>query len=230
MEHHHEDINLDDLRPDLEEESKDFANQMDDDDDMSNKAQKRLLAEMTKSISTRTIARTLIPKVSVLKKNLFMQHLLCLFEQVIDEINRMTYWNSILEMTAWVMGLLCFFAYPSGLGWIWMHIFHIPRGAVGVFFVLKKSPKTYELIDKISEFDEEQMDEKWDFEKMSFIVKDNFKHHITQTLNKVSTYFYLYFIITSICSVLDLIGLLCYVIIFGTSDDVYEPLYMLATV
>lgn len=187
-----------------------------------------MLVELTKSISTRTIARTLIPKVSVLKKTLSMQHLLWLCERVLDEVNRMIYYNSVIEILAWLLGLLLFFAYPSGLAWIWLHIVHLPRGGYGILIVLKKSPKTYDIIQSISDFDEEEMKEQWTIEKMSYHINNNFKQHLTQELNHTTSFYLIYFILSSVCTFLDFIGLLAYVILFGTSHHVYEVLVMLA--
>lgn len=91
-------VPLEDLRPDLEESE---MMEIDIEDDNERKL---MVTELTKSISTRTIARTLIPKVSVLKKTLRMQHVLLLLEKTLDEITKMTFYNSIIEIVTWCLG------------------------------------------------------------------------------------------------------------------------------
>ncbi len=51
-----------------------------------NLQQRKMVEAFTKSISSRTIARTIIPKLSVLKKALKMQNILFLLEKVLDEL------------------------------------------------------------------------------------------------------------------------------------------------
>jgi len=215
---------LDDLRPDIEESD------MVDIDLDDEKERKRMVTELTKSISTRTIARTLIPKVSVLKKTLKMQHILMLVERTLDEVNTMAYFNSIIEIAAWLLGLLWFFAYPTGLGLIWLHFLHIPRGIFGGFISLYKIPKVYELVDKISDFETKEMEEQWSFEQMSFHVRDNFKKYILKVGKDAQPFFLIYFVLSALCILIDGLGLLIQVVLFGTEDNIYEPLFMIATV
>lgn len=182
------------------------------------------------SVSAQSIARTLIPKVSELRKNLRMGNLLLLMEKTVDEVNKIMFYNSIIEISIWLLGLLCFFSFPSGMMLIWLHAVHVPRGLFGLFIVIKKTPKTYDLIDSISDFDEEQMQEQWNFEKMSYHVRDNFKRHLMKILNDAKPYVLIYFVLSVICSVLDMVGLLIQVVLFGTADDIYEPLFMIAVI
>ena len=143
------------------------------------KAQKLMVTELTRSMSAKSIARSIFPKVSVLKKSLKMQYMLLLLEKILDEVNKLIFYISIIEILAWGLGFLWFLAYPSGMALIWFHLIHVPRGAFGLFIVMKKSPKAYEIIEEISEFDSNEMKENWNFEQMVFHVRNNFKKNIS---------------------------------------------------
>ena len=106
------------------------------------------------------------------------------------------YYNSILEIATWIVGLLCFFSYPSQIGFIWLHIFHVGRGVFGIYLVFWRSPKTFELIESISDFTDEQLNEHWGFEQMSQHVRDNFKKHFLKILGQYQLFFLIYFLVS----------------------------------
>jgi hypothetical protein len=116
------------------------------------------------------------------------------------------------------------------MGFIWMHMLHPIRGVYGLFLVIKKTPKTYELIESISDFNDDQLDEHWGFEKMAKHVRDNFKKHMINLLSKDKNFFICYAIFSWINIMLDLIGFLIQLIRFGTSGDEYSDLFMMAVV
>lgn len=223
---HQDGLRLDDLRPDIEESEMDIL----DDDRKGDRERKNMVDELTKSISTRTVARILIPKVSTLKKSLKMANLLLLLEKVIDEVTVMIFYNSVIELVAWVVGILAFFAYPSGMFLIWLHFIHIPRGVFGLIISLKKLPNASEVLSKITEFEGQDTEEQWKFEKMMFRVRDNFKNYAIKHLKGAQKFLFIYFILSVVGSLIDSIGLFIQIILFGTSDNVYEPLFMIACV
>lgn len=184
--------------------------------------------QLMQSISTRTIAKSLIPKVSVLKKALKSADVYIKFERILEEFNGMIYYNSVIEIITWIVGLICFFSYPSQMGWIWLHMLHIPRGVLGIYMVLKKTPKTYDLIENISDFQKDQLEEHWGFEKMSKHVRENFKKHIVNVLKGARTFYVTYFALSWINFALDCIGMLVQLIRFGSDGDEYSDLFMLA--
>lgn len=116
------------------------------------------------------------------------------------------------------------------MGFIWMHLLHPVRGVYGLYLVVKKTPKTYDLIESISDFNNDQLDEHWGFEKMAKHVRDNFKKHMVNLLSKDRKFFYVYIILSWINTILDLIGFLIQLIRFGTGGDEYSDLFMLAVV
>ena len=111
-----------------------------------------------------------------------------------------------------------------------MHFLHVPRGVFGVFLVLKKTPKTYDLIESISDFNKDQLEEHWGFEKMAQHVRENFKKHLVHLLSQNRKFFICYAIMTWISAAIDLIGLLIQLIRFGTKGHEYSDLFMLAAV
>jgi hypothetical protein len=58
-----------------------------------------------KSMSDQMIAKSLIPKVSVLKKALKSADIYIKFERIVEEFNSLMYYNSIIEILAW---FICF--------------------------------------------------------------------------------------------------------------------------
>jgi hypothetical protein len=111
-----------------------------------------------------------------------------------------------------------------------LHFLHIPRGIFGGFISLYKIPKVYELVDKISDFETKEMEEQWSFEQMSFHVRDNFKKYILKVGKDAQPFFLIYFVLSALCILIDGLGLLIQVVLFGTEDNIYEPLFMIATV
>lgn len=114
------------------------------------------------------------------------------------------------------------------MAYIWMHIFHIPRGIFGIYLVLKKSPKTHDLIESISDFSQNQLDEHWGFEQMAYHIQDNFKKHLIIILTESKMYFFIYFILSGVNTGLDLIGFLIQLIRFGSKGNEYSDLFMMA--
>lgn len=186
--------------------------------------------QLMASMSTRNIAKSLIPKVSVLKKALKSADYYVKFERMLEEFNSIIYYNSLLELLTWFIGLLCFFSYTSEMAWIWMHFLHVPRGIYGLFLVYTKTPKTYDLIESISDFNERQLEERWGFEEMAKHIRDNFKKHLINMFSEHRVWFVAYAIISWLAAGLDVIGLLIQLIRFGTSGDEYSDLFMLAAV
>ena len=91
-----------------------------------------------------------------------------------------------------------FFAYPTGLALVWLHLTHVPRGIFGLFICLKKLPKVYDIITKISEIEDKEMEEQWSFEKMTFHVRDNFKNYILKTSKDAQPFFLIYFALSAL--------------------------------
>jgi hypothetical protein len=116
------------------------------------------------------------------------------------------------------------------MAYIWMHMLHVPRGIFGVYLVIFKTPKTYELIESISDFNQSELEEHWGFEKMAQHIRENFKKHLVNLLTENRKFFVGYAILSYVCFLLDLIGLLIQLIRFGSDGDEYSDLFMLAVV
>ena len=159
-----------------------------------------------------------------------MQNILLLMEKVLDELCSMWYYNSIVELIGWFVGFLVFLSFPSGMALIWLHMLHVPRGIFGLFIWVTKFPQASTIISKISEFDDNEMQEQWKFEKIAFHIRDNFKEYVIKEARHTQKYLFVYFIISAIWASIDFIGLFIQIILFGTSDNVYEPLFMMALV
>jgi len=64
------------------------------------------IEEMAGTVSNRMIAKSLIPKVSVLKKALKSADIYIKFERITEEFNSLMYYNSIIELITWFVGFL----------------------------------------------------------------------------------------------------------------------------
>lgn len=95
---------------------------------------------------------------------------------------------------------------------------------------MKKTPKAYEIIDQISEFDQNEMKENWNFEQMTFHIRNNFKKNISNFINDAKAFFLIYFVLSALNTVIDLIGLIIQVALFGTSTNKYEPLFLIGVI
>ena len=64
----------------------------------------------------------------------------------------MVFWTSLLECILFVLLFFCFcFGVSSagGLGSVWLHIFHVPRGLLGLLLIFKHLPKSHDIIDLV---------------------------------------------------------------------------------
>lgn len=90
------------MRPDIEESH----DMVDVEIHGEHYSQKMMVNELTRSISTRSLARSIFPKVSMLKKSLKMQCMIMLIEKILDEVNKLIFYISIIELLAWGLGFL----------------------------------------------------------------------------------------------------------------------------
>ena len=225
-------VNLDDINPGFNNNSDEIENDEPMRINEHNNSRERLtnFNETLGNLSTQMIAKSLIPKVSVLKKALKSADMYVKFERIIEEFNSLMYYNSIIEICTWFVAFLVFLSYPSQMAYIWMHILHLFRGGYGLYLVLKKTPKTYDLIDSISEVHDDQLEEHWGFEKMAKHIRDNFKKYMIDLLSKDKKFYIIYVIITWLNMVFDTIGFLIQLIRFGKKGNEYSDLFMLAVV
>lgn len=191
-------VELDDIEPDVKNDSMDIENEELIKINPQNDPRESLdrLGQSLGPIPTREIAKSLIPKVSVLKKALKSADMYIKFERIVEEFNSLMYYNSIIEIAAWVVGFLCFLSYPSEMGIIWMHILHVGRGGYGIWMVIKKTPKNYDLIESISEVHDDQLEEHWGFEKMAKHIRDNFRKHMIDLLSKDKKFYIAYVVLS----------------------------------
>lgn len=99
-------VKLEDVNPDFDEfEDEDKLMKIDLTNDPRNflDPSKNHLME---SLSNRAIANSLIPKVSVLKKALNSADIYIKLERILEEFNSMIYYNSVIEMITWIIGLI----------------------------------------------------------------------------------------------------------------------------
>lgn len=111
-----------------------------------------------------------------------------------------------------------------------MHLLHLARGGFGLYLVIKVTPKSYSLIESISDFNKDQLNEHWGFEEMAKHIRDNFKKQLVNILSESRKMYIIYFVITWINTTVDMIDFLVQLIRFGTNGSEYSVMAMLAVV
>ena len=120
----------------------------------------------------------------------------------------MIYSTSLIEFFLWFVGFLLFLSSPSTMYLIMILIIH-PFKAIAGFILLNNIPKTYEIIENASQnpnFKEEEIME---------LIKDQIKEMFMQRWNDKKKSLLVYFIITIIALIFDVIIFVVQIIIFG---------------
>ena len=102
------------------------------------------------------------------------------FEETLSSMVSIFYWVSLMEITLWAVGLLVFFFHPVQMAIIWLYLLHIPKGALGLFMVIKFAPTSYDMIDSISEFPD--TDVHLSFQEIGDHINKSFKTKMVQML------------------------------------------------
>ena len=113
------------------------------------------------------------------------------------------YWISISEFVLWVILFILFCFEPKDMKKIWLFIFHVPRGVLGVF-VLQYIPRTHEVIQHINNFEDNSLIEIEKQLKKEFVSLLNKNERLLKTITTC------YFALSILCLIID--GFLFFVI------------------
>ncbi len=111
---------------------------------------------------------------------------------------RMIYGTSILEILLWFVGFLLFCSSPKTYYLIWVVIFHVGRGILGIILIIN-FPKTYEILENLSKnpnFEEYRI-----LDMVQIQLKDTFANRFAENKTKLVTYL----IFSCLCLVIDFI-------------------------
>ena len=108
------------------------------------------------------------------------------------------YWISISEFLLWVILFILFCFEPTDMKKIWLFIFHVPRGIVGVF-ILQFIPRTHEVIQRINNFEENSLLEIEKRLKKEFVALLSKNEKVLKTITTC------YFALSVLCLIIDVI-------------------------
>ena len=111
---------------------------------------------------------------------------------------RMIYGISILELLLWFVSFLLFCTSPSTYFLVWVIIFHVGRGLLGIILI-GHFPKTYEILENLSK------NPNFDEEKILDMVQDQLKETFTTRFAENKTKLVIYLILSCLCLIVDFI-------------------------
>jgi hypothetical protein len=119
----------------------------------------------------------------------------------LNQLQGYLYWISIMEFALWIVLLACFISSPSSMGLNWLFIYHIARGCVGLFTLIK-IPGTHEVIENLAEFENTSLEE----------LQKNLELRYAELLNQhergLRPLLVVYFVLTIISLIIDFILLI----------------------
>jgi len=140
-----------------------------------------------------------------------------------NSLIRLIYNTSIFEISLWILGFFLFIASPKDMYLIWILIVHMAKGTFGIM-LLKKMPKTYEIMENVAKnpnFDENKI-----IELIEKEIKDFFIAKWEENKNK----FFIYFVSTIVCVVIDFIIFIAQVSAFGKEEWLLMQTCMIFTI
>jgi hypothetical protein len=130
------------------------------------------------------------------------------FEIKSNSLIKMIFTTSLFEFFLWFVGFLLFISSPSTMYLIMVLIIH-PVKAIAGFILLNNIPKTYEIIENASKNPNFKEDEIID------LIKDQIKEMFVQRWTDKKKSLLVYFLITILALIFDVIIFIVQIIIFG---------------
>ena len=121
---------------------------------------------------------------------------------------KLIYNTSLLECYFWLLGVFVFFASPKTMFLIWLLIGHPIKGVLG-FRVLIHIPKTHSVIESVCA--NPNVEEDKIIDTMQTQIRDAF----IKELSEKKKLFFVYFVTTIICLVVDFIIFIIQISVFG---------------
>ena len=119
-------------------------------------------------------------------------------EIIVEKLQGYLYWLGLMEYFIWIVLLVLFFSDTKDMKKIWFFFFHLPRATVGLI-VLFFLPKTHEAIDKIDNFDTNNLEE------IQNNLKDEYSRILITREKRLKPLFIIYFSLTVISIVVDIL-------------------------
>jgi hypothetical protein len=135
------------------------------------------------------------------------------------------FWNSVLEIWIWIVALLSFFFHPVQMAIVWLYIFHLAKGALGLLMAFVFAPTSYDMIDSISDFDNK--DAHLSFEEIGNHINTGFKKYLGNQLSKKKLWLAGYLALTIINAFFDWVGFIWLLVMFGQPGHEFADIFML---
>lgn len=134
-----------------------------------------------------------------------------------DSFTSTVYWTSILEAILFIISL-CFLIFHHYV--VFFLIVHLSRAVIGLLIV-GKMPKTYQIIENISGFENENLD------NISRKFNEEFKKILSTVEDKLKILLVFYFSNTITCLIIDIVGIILAIVKVNGKNDPEELFFIL---
>ena len=115
-------------------------------------------------------------------------------EMKFQTLHGLLFWYSILEIFNFLFSMILFISSSKNMKKIWFFLPHIPKAIIG-FFILKKLPKTHEILNKITIGE--------DLNKLEEEIKLTFIEYMKSKKSSIKKLLGFYFLLNTICITFD---------------------------
>ena len=115
-------------------------------------------------------------------------------EMKFQTLQGLLFWYSILEIFNFLFSMILFISSSKNMKKIWFFLPHIPKAIIG-FFILKKLPKTHEILNKITIGE--------DLNKLEEEIKLTFIEYMKSKKSSIKKLLGFYFLLNTICITFD---------------------------
>jgi hypothetical protein len=120
-----------------------------------------------------------------------------------------------------ILGFILFCTVPELMGFIWLHVFHIPRAILG-YLILKRLPRSHDILDKV-----DLPDNHYHLPQLLGLLKESMSRIFIEYTDKCKKILLAYCIFTFIAVFFDFVDLVIQFVRFGRQGDEHSDLAML---
>lgn len=128
-------------------------------------------------------------------------------EMVLDKFHNALYWVSIGEFSLLCLLFLFFLRAPGNMWFFLLNVCHIPRGFLGLQ-IEKKVPQSHEIVEKMKPRTDEEAALQMNFNQFEYRMQTVIVTLVKQIYTRIQFKLRAYFILTLVCTFLDLIAFL----------------------
>jgi len=142
-----------------------------------------------------------VPETRDIKEALRFLDLGIKLEMLMYDLSGSLYWGSLAEISSFIFAFMLFVTDASQMVGIWFFVLHLIRGVLGGLLAMKKLPQTHELIQTKINFKENI-----DFAQLAKHMEMAGRDCLNELMATSKTLLLVYFILTILCFVLDLVA------------------------